>query len=150
VPKPVLAEFEQSLMVMFLHANRHNYSHLLDEISPDVGAWQVRCLTDYIEAQEEEPAKLENLVDLTGTGTLSLFRAFRQARGISTMEFTKQVRLIRARDLLRQSDPDTTVVTVAEACGFADLNGFIGDYLRAFGERPSMTLRRDEGDPTGR
>lgn len=149
LPKPVLAEFEQALMIMFLHANRHNYSHLLEELSPDVGAWQVRCVADYIESQSQEPAMLGNLANITGAGTLSLFRAFRKARGISTMEFTKQVRLIKARDLLRQANPATTVVTVAAACGFADFGRFVSDYMRAFGERPSLTLRRGQGGFAG-
>ena len=38
LPKLILAEFEQTLMVMFLHANQHNYSHLLQQEPPELGA----------------------------------------------------------------------------------------------------------------
>jgi AraC-like DNA-binding protein len=144
VPKLVLTEFEQSLMVMFLHANRHNYSHLLEELSPEVGAWQVRCVADYIEAHAQQPMTLENLSSVTGENAQSVLRAFKRIRGISPLEFANQVRLGKARELLRNPDPATTVVTVAEACGFAYLSRFISDYMRSFGERPSVTLSRGQ------
>ncbi|MGA3138286.1 MAG: AraC family transcriptional regulator, partial [Xanthobacteraceae bacterium] len=147
VPRLVLTEFEQALMVMFLHAHRHNYSHLLEELSPEAGAWQVRCVTNYIEAHghAQEPLTLENLSSITGESAPSVFRAFKKTHGVSPLRFANQVRLRKARELLCNPDPAATVVTVAEACGFADLSQFIGDYMRAFGERPSLTLKRGQG-----
>ena len=42
-PHPlVLAEFEQSVMSMFLHANRHNYSHLLERDSSPPPSYSTR------------------------------------------------------------------------------------------------------------
>jgi hypothetical protein len=50
LPPLAMAEFEQALMVTFLCANRHNYSHLLDEQPSGVAPWQVRRAEQYIEA----------------------------------------------------------------------------------------------------
>ena len=59
IPKIVLAEFEQTLIMSFLHANRNNYSHLLERAPPAVGSWQVRRAEEYIEANCRQAITLE-------------------------------------------------------------------------------------------
>lgn len=145
LPKPVLAEFEQMLIVMFLQANRHNYSQLLEQPSPDAALWQLRRAEDYIEASAEQPMTLEALADITGASALSLFRSFKKFRGIPLMEFANAVRLRHAYNLLRHPDAHATVTAVAAACGFADIGRFAQDYQRAFGEPPAQTLGRSGG-----
>lgn len=148
LPKLVLAEFEQTLMVMFLHANQHNYSYLLERASRQSAPRQVRQAEEYIEANWQQAITLEGLAEVTGVSALGLFRSFKKIRGYSPMEFANRVRLSRARELLRRPDATTTVATVASTCGFADLDGFDSDYLRAFSELPSTTLNRSAGiDP---
>ncbi len=98
LPSFVMAEFEQTLMVMFLHANRHNYSHLLEQGSPDSAPWQVRRAEEYVEANWLRPITLENLAEISGVSAFSLFRSFRKLRGYSPIEFVKRVRLGHARD----------------------------------------------------
>lgn len=145
MPSLVLAEFEQALMVMFLHANRHNYSHLLALEPPDVAPWQVRRAEEYLEANWSRPLSLEGLAAATGVGARSLFADFRRSRGYSPAEFVMQVRLRRARALLQRPRQGATVADVAFACGFSSLDRFASEYLKAFGERPDETLDRTLG-----
>jgi len=49
IPDQVQTEYEQLVMVSFLTANRHNFSHLLDRDQPAPGPWQVRLVEEYIE-----------------------------------------------------------------------------------------------------
>ncbi len=142
MPALVEAEFEQALIVMFLHANRHNHSHLLERASPSVAPWQVHRAESYIEANWKLPITLEDLAAVSGASASSLCRSFKRSLGLSPMEFASQVRLRRARELLLRPDEATTIADVASTCGFADVRRFENDYLRAFGERPSATLRR--------
>ena len=146
LPKLVLEEFAQTLMVMILHANRHNYSRLLQKVSRDVASWQVRRAEDYIEANWRRPITLEDIVQVTGASAFDLFRSFKKSRGYSPMELADRVRLGHARAQLHRPDAATTVASVALACGFADLGRFENDYILAFGESPSTTLRRGKGD----
>jgi hypothetical protein len=95
LPPLVLAEFEQTLMTMFLHANQHNYSHLLERQPPDIALMQVRRAEEYIEANWDQPISLEDLAAVTGVSMLSLFRSFKQNRGYSSLEFVKRVRQSR-------------------------------------------------------
>lgn len=92
LPKPVLAEFEQMLMVMVLHANRHNYSHLLEQTPADAAPREVRRAEEYIEANHRQAIKLEDLARETGVSAFSLFRSFKQSRGYSPMQFLARVR----------------------------------------------------------
>ena len=148
--KLLLAEFEQALMVMFLRANQHNYSHLLEPKPLDAALWQVRRAEEYIEANWNNPMSLEAIAAATGVSIRSLFRTFRSNRDCSPMEFVKQVRLRHARELLQRSNGATTVTDVAFACGFGDLSRFSKDYRQAFGERPSETLNRNKGTASAR
>ena len=140
-PRSVLSELEQTLMVYFLIANRHNYSHLLygDPVAP--APWQVRRAEEFIEANWNQPITIEALASVTGASVRSIFKAFRESRGYSPMTFLKKIRLERARDMLRTGDAQTSVTGVALACGFHNLGHFARDYRDCFGELPSETLK---------
>lgn len=141
-----VAQTEQLLMTLFLCGYRHNYSHFLDEEMPDVAPRQVRAAEDYIEANALRAITLEELAEITGVSTFSLFRSFKKSRGLSPLEFANQIRLRRAYRLLRRPAADTTVRDVALYCGFADFSRFNREYIEAFGEPPSQTLRRSGGE----
>ena len=85
---------------MFLHANRHNHSHLLERSAPDASARLVRRVEEYIEANWQRPITLEGLVALTGVSALSLFQSFKKYRGYSPMKFGAEIR-DRKRNLQR-------------------------------------------------
>ena len=143
MPPLALAQFEETLLVAFLCANRHNYSHLLERRPSSAAPWQVRRAEEYIEANWDQPIRLDDIAAVAGASARSLFRAFKQSRGYSPMAFGKQVRLRRAHQLLNCRQLATTVTEVAFACGFSDLGRFSKDYRRSFGELPSETLKRN-------
>jgi AraC-like DNA-binding protein len=140
VPPAALAEFEQLLLVTFLTANRHNFSDLLEREPPQPAPWQVRLVEDYITANWNHPITVEVLAAAAGASTRSIFKAFRDARRCSPMAFVKSIRLGHARRMLECSEPGTSVVSVAYACGFLNPGHFARDYRLAFGELPSITL----------
>lgn len=148
LPKLVLEEFDQTLLVMVLHANRHNYRHLLERAALDLADWQVQRVEEYIEANWRRPITLEDMVEVSGVSTFDLYHSFKKRRGCSPMEFANQVRLAHARELLQRPDATTTVRDAALTCGFADLGRFENDYILAFGESPSTTLSSQQGRPS--
>jgi hypothetical protein len=92
LPAWAQSQIEQLLMVMFLCANEHNYSHLLEQEPKDVAPWQVRHAEEYIEANPDRPISLEDLSEVTGVSMLGLFRSFKRGRGYSPLEFARRVR----------------------------------------------------------
>jgi AraC-like DNA-binding protein len=146
LPKLLLAEYEETLALMFLHANWHNHSHRLERAQPDVALSQVLQAEEYVAANADRAITVEELAGVTGVSVLSLFRAFKKARGVSPRAFAKRVRLGRARESLRDPDSATTVAEVAFDCGYSDLDQFAADYVRTFGEQPARTLRQGRAD----
>ena len=142
LPALALCELEQAILVAFLCANRHTFSHLLDREEKDTVPFQVRRAEEFIEAHWDQAITIERLVEETGVGARAIFRAFRQSRGYSPMAFARMVRLRHAREKLSAPDLETSVTEVAFACGFGNLGHFARDYREAFGERPSVTLAR--------
>jgi AraC-like DNA-binding protein len=137
----VLAELEQTLMVSFLCTNDNNFSSLLRG-EPRPGApWQVRRAEEYIAAHWDQPITIEALAVATNVSARSLYYTFKKARGYSPIALVKQIRLDRARQMLSNPGPATSVTDIAYACGFGNLGHFANDYFRRFGERPSETLR---------
>ena len=139
-PQEVLRELEQAIIVSFLAANTHPYSGKLNDRPPGAAPRQVRLAEEYIEAHWREAITIERLVEAAGISARALFRSFRQHRGCTPMEFAKQVRLQRARQML--SFPDASVTAVAFACGFLSTGHFARAYREVFGELPSETARR--------
>lgn len=143
-PPLVLAEFEQTLMVMFLHANRHRYTDRLRSEPLQGSARQVRQVEEYIEANWFKPIDMEALVAVGGLGICSLVSSFRRTRGYLPGEFLTRVRLRHARALLLKSDTAATVSDIATLCGFRNREHFSAAYARAFGEHPDDTLVRGQ------
>jgi AraC-like DNA-binding protein len=142
LPALVLRELEQTILVAFLSANRHTFSHLLEREPSDTVPAHVRRAEEFIEAHWDQAIGIESLVEATGVGARAIFKAFQQTRGYSPMAFARMVRLKHAREMLAAPDAETSVTLVAFACGFGNLGHFARDYRRAFGERPSETLAR--------
>lgn len=138
----VLAELEQALIVSLLCTAQHNCRDLLEPVPRSAAPWQVRRVEEYIEANWHEPLDIERLVEVSGASARTIFRAFRQCRGYSPMEFAKRRRLEHAREMLRDGGAAATVTEIAFACGFNDLSHFSKEFLRAWGEPPSALLRR--------
>lgn len=83
---------EQLLMTMFLHAHRHNYSHLMEDDAVEAAVWQIHRIEEYIDAHWDRPITLEDLADVAGMSAFSLFRSFKKIRGYSPLEYAAQVR----------------------------------------------------------
>lgn len=138
----LLEEFEQSLIVSFLLAHQHNWSHLLSADTRDSAPWQVRRAEDYIAANWDKPLTVEALAAEINTTVRSLYHSFKKSRGQSPMEFVRLMRLRHARARLQALDAAMSVTEVAYSCGFGNLGHFAKLYFREFHEHPSETLRR--------
>ncbi|MCA1363755.1 AraC family transcriptional regulator [Bradyrhizobium sp. IC3069] len=142
LPKPALVELEQALIMTFLSAHRHNYTELLESPATEPAPLAVRLAEEYIEANWARAVLVEELAAQTNTSIRSLYAAFKKNRGYSPMQFAKSVRLRRARQMLLEGNPRTSVSQIAFKCGFANLGHFANDFRKMFGELPSEVFAR--------
>jgi AraC-like DNA-binding protein len=136
------AEVERMVIMKFLMCHRHNYTHLLLREPLPASSTAVRVVEEFIEANWDKPIGIETMVAVAKVSARSLFRQFRRDRGYSPADFAKRVRLNRARELLEQPSPDSSVIQIALKCGFQNPGHFARDYRNTFGELPSETLQR--------
>lgn len=141
LPPAALAEIEQSIIVAYLMATEHNYSHWLKGTPLAAAPWQIRHAADYIEQNWDRPITIEALTQVTGTSARSLFHLFKRTYGVSPMVFVRKIRLRRAKSMLTNPTPQTSVTAVGVLCGFSNMGHFARNYHDAFGERPSETLK---------
>src|SRR5690349_12661820 len=121
LPRTVLLELEQALVVSFLSTHRHNFSELLEETGKEVAPRIVRLAEEYIEASWDRAITIEELASQTNASIRALYAAFKKSRGYSPMTFAKTVRLRRARQMLLETNQRTSVSAVAFKCGFGNL-----------------------------
>jgi AraC-like DNA-binding protein len=86
------------------------------------------------------PVDLARAADLSARG---LQQAFQRLFDMTPHGYIRQVRLLKVREELLRSHPDTTLIAdVASAWGFGHAGRFSAAYAAEFGEYPRDTLRR--------
>jgi AraC-like DNA-binding protein len=108
-----------------------------------VASRAVRTALDIIEAEPHLPLTVSALAARSYVSVRGLQDGFRRYLGTSPMTYLREVRLRRAHEVLRQSDPSiTTVAAVAHDWGFTNLGRFAAVHTAQYGELPTVTLRR--------
>jgi AraC-like DNA-binding protein len=101
----------------------------------------VRRAEEYLMANLTNPISIADVAVVAGMSARSLSREFRRHRGTTIKGFIKERRLEAANRTLLAAEPgETNVTQVALDYGFEQLGRFSGDYKKAFGELPSVTL----------
>ena len=92
---------------------------------------------------------IQSLSRAVGVSERTLRYAFQETFGASPLQFLKALRLQKARQALRRSNPrQTTVKREALRSGFWHLSRFSAEYKEYFGELPSVTLKARPANPT--
>jgi AraC-like DNA-binding protein len=135
----VASQYEQLLMLSLLIPPTRNR---IASKAPPTSANSVKLVEEYIEANIDEPIRLEDLAVVTGQSVRTIQEAFKKYRGCSPSSFLRECRLAKARKILQESPKDTSIVSVAVACGFASHGHFSYCYKKQFGENPLNTLKK--------
>jgi AraC-like DNA-binding protein len=110
----------------------------------------VRAAIAIIEDEAHLPLTVSTLAARSHVSVRSLQAGFRSHLGTSPMAYLREVRLRRAHETLRSSDPSsTTVASVAYQWGFTNLGRFAAAHTARYGETPAVTLRRDSAGENG-
>jgi transcriptional regulator GlxA family with amidase domain len=96
----------------------------------------VHRVQDHLMYHPESKNTLEQLADIANMSTRNLTRVFRQATGISILEYKTRLRLELAENLMR--NPSYTLAIIAEKCGFEDERQLRRIWKTNFGYAPSQ------------
>jgi AraC-like DNA-binding protein len=118
---------------------------MLREIAlPDSMLSRIRRTIAWLRAYHDRPVQVETLADLAAMSPATFHRHFKAITAMSPIQFQKQLRLLRARQLLMTGA--RTASDVAYRVGYESPSQFSRDYARLFGASPlrdAMRLRKE-------
>ncbi|MFL9991270.1 AraC family transcriptional regulator [Paraburkholderia sediminicola] len=135
---PTVGAHVESLLVGLLcgYDTRHGVSSQ-SAIAPQF----VRRAEDFIAANLAARIQLPEIASAAGVPVRTLSEGFLRFRHSSPISLLRQMRLDRARQIIRESTSELRVATIALDCGFTHLGRFAQGYRDRFGELPSETPR---------
>ena len=101
----------------------------------------IGVVRDQIEDCYQKPPSLAELAKTVHRDPAHVAATFTRVYGRSVGKYLRQVRLWRARGLL-ESEPDCTLVAMAQRCGFSDQSHFNRHFRRLFRMTPGEYRRR--------
>jgi AraC-like DNA-binding protein len=139
----VRRDMENSLLSGILAALPHDQSEFCAHASSPAAPHYVRRAESYLREWTSRPVSLCELARAAGVSPRSLQSGFRRFRDTTPAQFSRDIRLDLARQVLCTLESDERSVTeVALKFGFAHFGRFAKCYFDRFGEPPSATLRR--------
>lgn len=142
IDRPTVGRHVRGLVIDgLLIGQHHTYTDALTGATSSAPPSIVARAIDLVHDRPGEPWSTVRLATEVHIGVRALQEGFRREVGRSPMSYVRDVRLHRARDLLRAADPGrTTVAQVAAHVGITHAGRFAAGYRDAFGELPSETL----------
>ena len=137
-----IASFEQFIMTGLLLSHEHNYTQAFRRLDKYIPPRDVRRAIDYMECHSDAPLTIGDLVNATGVAGRTLFKHFKDFKGVSPMRYMRNVRFDRVRQSLLSAEPEANVTEIALSWGFVHMGRFSVEYRERFGESPSQTLKR--------
>ncbi|MGO1069429.1 helix-turn-helix domain-containing protein [Lysobacter sp. CA199] len=107
---------------------------------PSLSLAQRRRIEDYIQAHLDERITLDALTRLTALSTHRLLIAFRDAFGVTPIQYVLGERLRRACLRLRAGDDD--IATIAVECGFSSHSHLSAVFKKRYGITPKQYRQR--------
>ena len=141
-----MERFEQSLMLALIDCQMSEAGIPVDSSRSNPAPACVHRVEKFIHAHAGDEIAAAKLVAVSGVSARSLFRAFRNFRGTTPMEYLGNVRLRAVRRDLLHARADETVASIAARWGITQYGRMAASYRSKFGELPSETLRGGSSD----
>lgn len=106
-------------------------------------AWQLRRVTDYMEAHCDDNIRLQDLAALVDLSQSHFSHAFKASTGVPPHQWQLQARIRRGQEMLVAGDRPLTEIAVE--AGFSDQAHFTRVFRRLVGETPAAWRKSRRG-----
>lgn len=132
-----LLAFEMASSLLALCPELHEPVHM-------IGRHKVADLCEWASLDRPDPLAIGDLAAHCGIGIRALEKNFRRHLGTTPLDFLRNLRLDKARRLLKDGASHWSVTGAALEAGFPNLGRFAAFYRRRFGEFPRDTVQKRE------
>lgn len=137
----LLRSMERNLLLSYLTLLNHNYRDEFLRSDAAAAPYYVKRAENYIRLNLRNPVTIDELVEISGVSSRSLYYGFKRWRGTTPMSYLRSLRLALAREELKRAREEGGNVTrIALGVGYDHLSRFSKDYKLRFGESPSTTM----------
>lgn len=131
----------QSLAVLLLESVPSSYSTALARPAVLAPPLHVRRAIDFMIANVSMPITIADVARESGCSLRNLHLGFQHSKGVSPLQFLRQIRLEGVRKELIRDGDHGTISQVAQRWGFTHMGLFAAHYRDAFGQSPSETVQ---------
>ena len=137
---PPYAGERVSALMLLMATLLFEHGHLVDAPVEEPRAYHyIQKVLLYLNESFKEPLTLSDIAGKIHISPCYLSDLFSRIVGCRFVEYVTELRLERARTMLRETDD--TVTEIAAACGFGTASNFTRAFRRVFGVAPSMWRR---------
>jgi len=138
----LLEDLERNLLTSVLFSFQHNYLDTLRTQESTVAPKHVKQVEEYIRTHLQDNITIDDLVELTGVSSRSIYNGFKSFRGTTPMKYILQARLEKVHAELLNPAQGKNVTQIATKWNFSQLGRFSACYKKVYGESPTDTLRK--------
>ncbi len=138
----LLEDLERNLLTSVLFSFQHNYHNILKNQESTIAPKHVKQVEEYILEHLQEDITIDDLIEVTGVSSRSIYNGFKGFRGTTPMKFILRSRLEKVREELIKPDQDQNITQIATKWNFSQLGRFSACYKKVYGETPTQTLRK--------
>ncbi|WP_082036766.1 helix-turn-helix domain-containing protein [Pseudomonas rhodesiae] len=140
----LIRSLKEAMITFVLYTLDNNYScvlrdnNLVKPPTPHV----IKRAAEYINDCASLSLTVSDIAVYAGISIRSLQNGFKKFEGITPIEFLRNVRLKRARHILRDTYSTSTPREVSVQCGFSNFYLFSKYYKQSYGESPTYTFTK--------
>lgn len=135
----VAADLKECLIGYMLHNIPNNYIGVLFDEGVNVipTPYCIKAATQYMQDNTDPHLTVGEVAIHAGISVRSLQSGFKRYKNTTPIAFLREIRLEKARELLKKSACSDKEVAVQ--CGFSNYQMFCKYYIRKFGEHPKLS-----------
>jgi AraC-like DNA-binding protein len=138
---PIMAsQFEECITTKLLLGHTNTYSDALRRLEKSIAPASVKRAIEYMHAELSSPLTIADIVAVSGVAGRTLFKHFKDAHGVSPMQYLQDARFDKVHEALSRIEQTDSISSIALRWGFGHLGRFSVEYRKRYGESPSQTL----------
>lgn len=141
----VASSLKESMIGFVLSNFNSNYSRALDSAGVSIPTpYEIKIAAEYMTANTDPELTVGEIAIFAGISVRSLQTGFKRYKNMSPIEFLRNERLLKSKQLISKGGALARPQEVAYQVGFLNYHVFCKYYMQSFGEHPTVTFQKSK------